>query len=314
MWESENLKRVDQITLRQLRALKVVVREGSILAAGDVLGLTGPAVHNQLKTLEDIVGSPVLLRRGRERNTPTPQGEVLIAAYDEAHAALERAIHGIVALDRGEIGSVVLGVVSTAKYFAPQIVAMLMAEWPGVEVVLQVGNRDSTIAALARGKLDLCIMGRPPREPLCDAIPFADHPHVIIAPQGHPLAHGASTAELLEQRFIMREPGSGTRSLATRFLDEIGGGQDVRMIEMDSNETIKQAVLSGLGIAIISAHTVAEELRSGRLITLPVAGMPILRTWYLLTRSERELGPAASHVRDWIVGHAAEFLPDVSLP
>ncbi|MDF0601679.1 LysR family transcriptional regulator [Psychromarinibacter sp. C21-152] len=305
------MKRIGQITLKQLRALKAVVTESTISAAAERLHLTGPAVHNQLKTLEDSIGSPLLQRSGAERNTPTPQGRALLAAHDEIQAALERAIGRIRALDSGHSGRVVLGVVSTGKYFAPRIVALLQKEMPELEVALRVGNRTETIEALARGEFDLCIMGRPPREPMVDAIPLVEHPHVLIAAADHPLAalDEVPRAALLGERFVMREEGSGTRILATRFLDEIGEGRIVPMVEMTSNETIKQAVLNGLGIAIISAHTVADELQSGRLVALRSEGLPLVRHWYVLSRSDQRLSAAAVEVRDWIVAHVEEIFP-----
>lgn len=309
------MRRLDQITFKQLRALSTVAAEGKISSAADLLHLTGPAVHSQLKTLEDVIGSPLLIRESRDHTAPTPQGLALLRAYAEARASLERAIRTIQALDRGLEGSVVLGCVSTAKYIAPRIVAKLKSDMPGVEVHLKEANREETIAALGRGEHDLCIMGRPPREPLVEAVPLADHPHVIVAASEHPLAgKGPVTAEaLLDELFVMREPGSGTRTLASRYLDELGEGREVRMIEMDSNETIKQAVLNGLGIALISAHTVAEELRSGRLAALASPGTPIVRRWFLISLLDRPLTPAAENVRDWIVAHADTLFPALEL-
>lgn len=305
------MKRVDRITFKQLRALKLVADHGTIAGAADALGLTGPAVHNQLKTLEDMVGSPLLMREGAERNRPTPQGRALIAAHDEARAAMERAIHQIDAIDAGRRGSVVLGTVSTAKYFAPGMVARLHEAMPDIEVILKVGNREQIIAALQRRELDLCVMGRPPREPLVEARVLGDHPHILIAAPSHRLAAKGriDPEELLAERFVLREPGSGTRILATRFLDDLGEGAVVRVTEMDSNETIKQAVISGLGLALISAHTVAEELRSWRLVALDCPGMPILRKWYLLRREDQALSPAAREVRDWILEHTDRIFP-----
>lgn len=308
------MKRIDQITLKQLRALDMVARTGNISTAGELLGLTGPAVHSQLKTLEEAIGSPLIHRQGSDRNTPTAQGKVLLSAQAEIRATLERAITTMNALDRGQSGSVVLGVVSTAKYFAPRIVALLQDAIPDVDVTLRVGNRRETIAELARGSFDLCIMGRPPREPLTTSIHLAPHPHVIIASADHPLAQldHVPQERLLREPFVMREPGSGTRILAARYLDDIGHGHQARIIEMDSNETIKQAVLSGLGLAMISAHTVAEELRSGRLVALPCDGVPIIRSWYMLTDAGRPLAPAALNVRNWIVEHIEDILPSAT--
>ncbi|CUH82425.1 LysR family transcriptional regulator [Tropicibacter naphthalenivorans] len=307
------MKRLDQLTLKQMRALSAVVDEGTISAAADRLGLTGPAIHSQLKSLEDIIGAPLLIREGRERNTPTAQGQAILDAYSELRAAMARALHRINALNSGLEGSVVLGVVSTGKYFAPRIVAQLHKELPGIEVILKVGNRQEILAALEKRELDICIMGRPPRAPQVDARPLAQHPHILIASADHPLAQKdlILREDLFEQKFVVREPGSGTRILATRFLDETGTAQKVSVVEMSSNETIKQAVIYGLGIALISAHTVADELRSGRLIALPCHGLPIYRTWYILSRADQRLSATAEKVRDWAISHAAELLPDL---
>lgn len=307
------MRLADRISLRQLRALRAVIEEGTISAAADRLNLTGPAVHNQLKTLENLIGAPVLTRESGAPG-PTQEGAALLAAQEEIQAALERAVGLIEALESGRSGRVVLGVVSTAKYFAPGVVAALRRDLPGVEVVLRVGNRGETIAALARGEFDLCVMGRPPRAPLCDAASLGDHPHVLIAAADHPLAGAGQVPldDLLKETFVMREPGSGTRILAERFLDDIGHGQAPATVEMSSNETIKQAVISGLGVALISAHTVAEELRTHRLAILQAPGLPIIRHWFLLTRQDRVLSPAARQVRDWITARGEALLP--SLP
>ncbi|MCI4660634.1 MAG: LysR family transcriptional regulator [Neomegalonema sp.] len=309
------MKRLDQITLKQLRALHTIVDEGTIAAAAERLGLTGPAVHNQLKLLEDSIGSPLLQREGRERNMPTPQGAALLVAYADARASLERAITVIDALNEGKSGSVILGVVSTAKYFAPKIVAELRAQMPEITINLRIGNRATTIGALARGEYDLCIMGRPPREPLIPATSLCQHPHVIIAAADHPLAHQRQVCaqDLIKERFVLREPGSGTRILTTRFLDDLAEGYEVETVEMASNETIKQAVLCGLGVALISAHTVADEIRTGRLVTLCTEGVPIYRQWYLLSHPDLQRSPGAERVRDWILTHTDRFIPKLDL-
>ena len=144
---------------------------------------------------------------------------------------------------------------------------------------MRVGNRQSVIEGLASGRMDLAIMGRPPRIPAVDAEILAPHPHLLIAAAGHRLAGMAQVpvAELLSETFILREEGSGTRILATRWLDQTGKGYPFDTVEMDSNETIKQAVMAGMGIALLSQHTVLQELADGRLVGLKVPGLPIMR-------------------------------------
>ena len=235
----------------------------------------------------------------------------MITAYLETRAALERAVHQVDALKKGLSGSVILGVMSTAKYFAPALVAKLRKALPDIDVILRVGNRERIVGALAGRELDMVIMGRPPREPVVNAMALGDHPHFLVGPPDHRLAGLANIdpAELLSEHFVMREPGSGTRILCTRYLDELGSGREVRATEMDSNETIKQAVISGLGIALLSGHTMIEELRSGRLVALRAPKMPIVRQWFLVHREDTVLRGAARTVWDWIGQNSEMLLP-----
>lgn len=303
--------RLDAVSLRQLRALRAVAIHGTLTAAAGDLGLSPPAVHGQIRTLEDLVGSP-LLRRGEHGNfQPTDEGQAVLDAEAQIAVALETCARRVQALRNGQTGSVALGVISTGKYFAPGLVARLRREFPDIEVTLRIGNRDAMIAALTGNAVDMVIMGRPPRNPPVIADPIGPHPHIIIAPPDHPLAEAdpAMPADLLAETFLVREEGSGTRILTTRFLDRIGDGVTWRSIEMGTNETIKQAVMAGLGVALISAHTVTEELHSGRLVSVRAIGLPIQRTWYMLRRRDVVPGPAALRILDHIQSLKGAFLP-----
>jgi DNA-binding transcriptional LysR family regulator len=305
------MKRLNALSLRQLRALQAVASTGSISRAAEELSLTPPAVHSQLRLLEENFRCALLDRSAAGGFVPTPEGQVLLEAYDRAWAGLTLAIHRIDALQRGQTGTVVLGVVSTAKYFAPGLVARIKAAHPGIDIVLQVGNRDLIMARLSDGALDLAIMGRPPRDPPVTAALLGDHPHVIIAPRDHPLAQrGILTAdEILSNTFLMREPGSGTRILAMRYLDQLGEGRPFVAVEMDSNETIKQAVMAGLGTAILSFHTVHDELAHGRLTQLAAPGMPLTRKWFVIHRADQPPRGAVATVLDFVVALDGAFLP-----
>jgi DNA-binding transcriptional LysR family regulator len=310
------MKRLDQISLRQLRALQAVDRHRSLSAAAEDLLLTPPAVHSQLKQLEETFACPLLYRSGPDAFTATPQGRALLTAYAEARAALERALRQVDALTRGLSGSVILGVVSTAKYFAPAIVARLRRALPDIDVVLRVGNRERIIDGLARRELDLVIMGRPPRAPAVNAVVLGDHPHILVGAPDHRLVgtDPIDPADILAEHFVMREPGSGTRILCARYLDELGAGREVSATEMDSNETIKQAVMNGLGIALLSGHTMVEELRTGRLIALNAPSMPIVRQWFIAHRADADLQGAVLTVWRWVCDHRGEVLPQVVAP
>ncbi|TJZ92485.1 LysR family transcriptional regulator [Paracoccus gahaiensis] len=306
--------KTDALTLRQLRALRAVADSGSLTLAAAQLGLTPPAIHSQLKSLDDLAGTALLQRAEHGVFRPTAEGRALLVAEGQIATALARAGREIAALRQGHSGTVVLGVVSTGKYFAPFLVATLQRALPRIEVTLRIGNRDAILAALAGDELDLAIMGRPPREPAVISDPVGPHPHIIIAAPDHPLAaqDPVMPGDLLSQTFLSREEGSGTRILMTRFLDRIGEGAPWRAVEMGTNETIKQAVIAGLGIALISQHTCTEELRAGRLTALSAIGLPIQRSWYLLHRADRAPSPATERIRAAIAGLGGSFLPRIA--
>ncbi|MBO6757205.1 MAG: LysR family transcriptional regulator [Roseibium sp.] len=306
------MKRLNSLTFKQLRALDGIVKTGNISSAAEALGLTPPAVHSQLKALESNFGCALVNRSARGGFESTAEGEALLEAFETSSAALTKAIHRIEALTKGLDGSVILGVVSTAKYFAPSIVAQLKHVYPHIEVILQVGNRDRIISDLEAGKLDLAIMGRPPRRPEVTAFSMGDHPHVFIAPPDHPLAQGepVEASDILSEHFIMREIGSGTRILAMRFLDQLGEGHPFTFTEMESNESIKQAVIAGLGIALISIHTVIEELKSRRLAIIKARQLPIVRHWFVLHRSDQKPNPAMNRVCDYIRENGPRLLAE----
>jgi molybdate transport repressor ModE-like protein len=303
--------RLEALTLKQLRALRMVAETGSITAAAEALSLTPPAVHTQLKTLEQALGCPLLDRAPAGGAQLTTEGRAVLDADLTIQAALQTCATKLRAYQEGRTGVVTLGVVSTGKYFAPRLVATLKRAFPDIEIILKVSNRDGITAALAQRSIEFAIMGRPPRNPANVAEPIGGHPHVIIAAPDHPLAHtrGITPQALLDETFIAREQGSGTRILMTRYLDRIGGGTPYRLIEMDSNETIKQAVMAGLGIAMISQHTVTEELRSRRLTALDADTLPIIRQWYLIHRADLALTPTLKSVHAHIVAQRGSFLP-----
>ena len=304
--------RLDAITLKQLRALKAVASGGSLTAAAGAMGQTTPAIHSQIKNLETALGVPALHRSGEGgRMQLTGEGEELLRAADRVEGILSQAAAQIRARSAGRAGHVALSVVSTAKYFAPRLVRILAERCPEIEVSLRVGNREAVIADLDRGRCELAIMGRPPREPSVDAVPLGPHPHGVVLPPDHPLAgaDGHDPDALLRETFLSREPGSGTRVLMQRFLDRLEAGQPARIIEMDSNETIKQAVLAGLGVAFLSLHTVDDELRTGRLALLSGPHLPVMRHWYLVSPMALPPGPVAARIATEIGALSGSFLP-----
>jgi DNA-binding transcriptional LysR family regulator len=264
----------------------------------------------QLRQVEEEVGL-ALFDRTADGMRPTAAG---LAFVDAAQAIEERmrllqdqmdAIKGV------RTGSLRLGVVSTAKYFAPRLMAAFVKEYPDIDMRLFIGNRAETIGRLKNRDVDIALMGRPAKDVPVRASAFGDHPLVIIAPPNHPLAKARdiSKERIAQENFIVREPGSGTRISLEIFLSDIPGRIDDLGVEMASNETIKQAVMAGLGIAFISAHTIAFEVEAGRLTVLDVAGMPIRRQWFSVMRSDHAISPAMATFHDFLMRKGAMYLP-----
>jgi LysR family transcriptional regulator for metE and metH len=301
------------VTLKQLRVLAAVAKSGRITAAANALGVTPPAVTLQLKLLEQSVGLP-LFDRSQAGLRPTDAGDYMMQLEARIEAALDECDQELRALKGLGRGRVSIGVVSTTKYFAPQALAAFARANPGVELELFVGNRDETIAALESLSIDMAIMGRPPRAIDLEQQEIGDHPHIIIAAPDHRLAGAKNITlrSLAGETFLLREPGSGTRIL----IDQIFAKADITPgfgMEFGSNETIKQAVMAGLGVAFISAHTVAAEVKEKRLTPLDVNGLPVFRKWYVLRAKAKHLLPAGSALWEFLTRNAGSFLPDVSL-
>lgn len=297
------------LTFRQLRVFVEVARNLSFARAAESLHLTPPAVTMQVKELEAHVGLPLFAREGR-KITLTPAGEYFLVYARRMLATLKDAGDAMARFKRVEGGTLSVGLVSTAKYFVPQLLARFREEHPGVEVRLAVcQNREQLVAMLQAGEVDLAVMGRPPKELATRAEPFAAHPQVFVAPPGHPLAgsgHLPVTA-LAPFPLIVRERGSGTRAVLDSYLREQHFEPRTAM-EMPSNETIKQAVIAGMGPAFLSLHTVGLELRAGALVLLDIDGTPVVRTWNLVHLLAKVLSPAAEAFRYFILERGETFL------
>ncbi|MDF2997474.1 MAG: transcriptional regulator, LysR family [Xanthobacteraceae bacterium] len=296
------------VTLKQLRAFAAVIRAGTVTGAAKLLNVTAPAVTMQVQLLEDQMDLPLLDRAG-DRFQPSDAGREVLAAVARIERALADCGAALDAMKGLDAGRVSIGIVSTAKYFAPGALGAFARSHPGIEVALVVGNREDIIAALRGDAIDVAIMGRPPLDIEVEQTPIGDHPHIIVAPTGHPLIGRRLTpADLEGYSFLMREPGSGTRTLMERFFQEAGMAPRIGM-EIGSNETIKQAVMAGLGLTFISAHTLAAEIADGRLVMLDVEGLPVVRQWFVVKRSAKRLTPPAAALSDFLAQRGAEFLP-----
>ncbi|HEX2492207.1 MAG TPA: LysR family transcriptional regulator [Steroidobacter sp.] len=296
------------VTIRQLQIFSSVARHLSFARAAEELHLTAPAVSMQIKQLESIVRLP-LFDRSSSAVSLTLTGEYFLVHVQRVLAALREAENLLGKLRRVQTGVLQLGMLTTAKYFAPHLIAAFMKEHPGVQPRLVEGNRQELVDALHRNELDLAIMGRPPKELDTRAEAFAPHPLGIIASAEHPLARASEVpvAELAREPFIIREPGSGSR-LTLEALFREWRITPLVLMQMTSNESIKQAVMANLGIAFISLHTVAEELHAGKLVSLPVDQLPLMRQWQVVHLSARVLSPVAEAFRNYVLERGEDFL------
>ena len=300
---------VRELTLRQLRALAVVQKHRSVTAAARQLHLTQPAVTLQLRNLQELAGLPLIQRTG-DGMLLTDAGREVLALSERIEAAIKSCQASLDMIAGNTAGRVSIGAVSTSKYFVPFVISGFSKAYPNVDVSLFIGNRQEIGNALRGYDLDFAIMGRPPADIPMNVHLIGDHPHVIIAPTNHPLARktGLPLKALADETFLTREPGSGTRGLMEQLFETAGVHPKIGMA-MSSNETIKQAVIAGLGIAFISAHTVASELDERRLATLDVEGLPVVRQWFVLSRKDKVLLPPAQAMLDFLSARGAEFLP-----
>lgn len=296
------------ITLRQMRVFAAVARSRSFTRAARELHLTQPAVSQQIKLLENEIGLPLLEHVGRQIHL-TAAGDELLRYASQVTELLREAGESLAAMRGLKRGVLKLGTVSTAKYFAPSLLSAFAPAYPEVTIRFSVGNREEIIQQLASNETDLVIMGRPPRELVTVAEPFAKHPLVIIASPNHPLAskRRIPLQRLGSENFIIREEGSGTRAAMEHVFRKHGVEIHASM-EVASNETIKQAVMAGMGISFISIHTVALELAVGKLVTLNVTGLPLIRDWFVIHLRDKRLSPIATAFRTFLLEHGATLI------
>ncbi len=296
------------LTLRQLKIFEAVARHLSFTRASEELHLTQPAVSMQVKQLEETVGLPLFEQVGK-RVYLTEAGEELerysrsiLAILDEASVVFDE----MKGLERGRLR---ITVASTANYFVPQLLAAFCQRHPGVKVSLDVTNRERLLQALQDNETDLVIMGKPPESMELVAETFMDNPLVAIAPPTHPLAgqKNIPLKRLQRETFLIREKGSGTRSATERFFVEHGLSLSSTM-EMSSSEAIKQGVEAGLGLGLLSLHTLEMELTLKRLVILDVRELPILRKWYVMHRAGKRLSAVAQSFKEFVLKESGQIL------
>ncbi|MTW21773.1 LysR family transcriptional regulator [Allochromatium palmeri] len=295
------------VSLRQLRVFEAVARHNSYTRAAEELHLSQPAVSMQVRQLEDEIGLPLFERLGKQVVVTEAGREVFhySRAIGQSLREMEELLESLKGVSRGSLR---IAVASTVNYFAPRLMAIFQQRHPGIGLRLDVTNRESLVQMLDSNSVDLVLMGVPPRNVEVESEAFMDNPLVVIAPPDHPLAGESAIplARLAEEVFVMREEGSGTRQAMERFFSE--RGQTIRHgMQMTRNEAVKQAVRSGLGLSVVSLHTIELELETRRLVILDVEGFPDRRQWYLVYRRGKRLSPAASAFREFVLSEAARI-------
>lgn len=287
-------------TLRQLKVFESVARNLSFTRAAEELHLTQPTVSIQLKQLADIVGLPLLEQVGKKVFLTDAGRELLKACHDifEGLSRFEMLVSDMKGVKAGKLR---LAVITTAKYFVPRLLGPFCQRYPGIDVSLKVTNRERVLQRMADNLDDLYVLGQPPEHMEIVLEPFLENPLVVVAARTHPLAaeNNIPLARLAEEAFLMREAGSGTRLATERFFAEHQMKIKVRM-ELGSNEAIKQAVAGGLGIAVLSAHTLALERGSDELAILGVEGFPIRRHWYVAHLKDKQPSVVALAFLDFL--------------
>ncbi|SCC94084.1 RuBisCO operon transcriptional regulator [Thiomonas sp. X19] len=299
-------------TLRQLKVFEVVARQLSFSRAAEELHLTQPAVSTQVRQLEGHVGLPLFEQLGKKIYL-TPAGvemlhysRAIIQQFHEADEAMSR-LKGVSG------GKLNIAVISAGDYFFPRLLAEFLRRHPGVSLNLAVYNREELLHQLSANLTDLAVMVRPPQGIDTVNQSFAPHPYVIVAAPDHPLVgqRDIPLEDLGSQSFIVREKGSDTwNSMEEGFAGRI---RNLKIaMEIKSTETIKQAVIAGMGIAFLSAHTVSLELEVGRLAVLDVEGFPVMLNWYVVHRKSKRLPPVAQAFKEFLMLEGASLIQTIT--
>ena len=307
------------ITIKHLRTLNAISEAGSLANAADILNLSPPAVTIQLNQLEEYVNVRILERGPNGFIKISNIGHELLKLHKQIDNQILRSFQRIEQLKIGKTGYVKLGAVTTAQYFCPWVIAKAKKKFPDLLIDLIIGNRNEIIRSLREGNVDLAITGRPPRVPIVEAKILGDNPHILITKKDHQILKSLKNYKRLKKEeifnilsnetFLVREEGSGTRILLERYLDSIGQGREYEKKELTSNEAIKQGVLAGLGIAMISASTALNEIKEGKIKSINLSNLPIVRQWFLVNLLETKLDPDVLMFKDFLIENKNELIP-----
>ncbi len=298
-----------QATFHQLQVLEAIARHNSFTRAAEELSLTQPTVSQQMKQLTKLIGMPLVEQLGKRLYLTEAGKEVLSASQEitDRLAQLENSLNDLKGLEKGRLS---LATTTTAKYFVPRLLGTFHKQHPAIELQLNITNQAEVLERLARNEDDLYFTGRPPQDLDIELRPVLPNPLVFVAASNHPLAQetkAISLKRIVEEPFIMRESGSGTRAIVEQFFAENRLDLNIVM-EMSSNEAIKQGIVGGLGISVLSLHTLSLAVAGSPLTCLNVEGFPIQRRWYAVYPKGKQLSIAAQMFLDFLLNEGKEIV------
>ncbi len=298
------------VTIRQLEIFGEAARLLSFARVAERMNLSPAAVSFQIRQIEQRAGCALFERIGKKARL-TEAGVALEVYARLVMQAVNDADQAMQAIRQHGGGRATIGLVTTAKYVVPHMLARFQAGEPHVAISLKDGNRAQVIEMILNGDVDLAIMGQPPEGADVVAEAFAEHPSVVVAAPSHRLVgRRLRAADLAGEPFVAREDGSGTRALMSRFFPAMGFEPRIGMVS-SSNETIKQAVMAGMGLALISRHTIGMELGLGRIAMLDVEGFPLMRSWFVVHRRAMPQLPVHGRLRAFLIAHGAAIIEEL---
>ncbi|HHI92437.1 MAG TPA: LysR family transcriptional regulator [Gammaproteobacteria bacterium] len=299
---------IRHVTLRQMQIFEAVVRLGGYTRAAKELHLTQPTVSMQVKKLSETLGYPLLEKVGNRLHTTAIGDEVYVSSRNIL-SSMATLGESAAALDGVVKGPLRIAVITSAKYFMPHLLGAFISQHPGVEPRLKVTNRSRVLERLKSNKDDLLIMGQVPVDLDVEAHPFVDNELVVVASTHHPLTKHSSISlqQLSKERFLVRETGSGTRLAVERLFTEQGLEVQPYM-DLGSSEAIKQAVMAGLGISVLSRHNLRLELAGRHIAILDVKGFPLFFRWYAVHLKGKKLSLASRTFLDFLLQQGKDML------
>ena len=296
------------ISSRQLRIFVAAAKHLNFTRAAEEVHISPPAISMQIKEIELQVDAPLFIKEGRKLML-SPTGEYFLNHARHILQTLNESEKVIEQLKGNPIEIIRVGIISTAQYFLPQVLKQFREKHSKYKIILEIRNREQLIGLLRDGKIDIAIMGLVPKEIDTKVYTIANHPHVFIASFGHSLTvlKKIKPESLNDFDFISREKGSGTRAHMETFMQDYGIQPNIIM-EMSSNESIKQAVIAGLGISFVSQHTIASELKNNELKVLEVMNTPINRKWHVVTLNPMSINRSVELLKDFILNQSEKII------